>query len=78
MSAQTRYIKRYTENKTRSHQLTYESAGEDLIVSGAQLSPQMVSGDSTGSGCFLSVVHLSIKEDIHSLHYQIHLHYIQM
>lgn len=38
--------------------LTYESAGEDLIISGAQLTPQIIGGDSPCSSCFLSVVHL--------------------
>lgn len=40
-------------------QLTDESAGEDFIVCSAQLSSQIVGGDSTRSSCFLPVVHLS-------------------
>lgn len=37
---------------------TYKSAGEYLIISGAQLTPQIVGGDSPCSSCFLSIVHL--------------------
>lgn len=59
----------YTYHRTNSSWFTYESASEDLVVSGAQLSPQIVCGDSTCSSCFLSVVHLLIKLDIYSLNF---------
>lgn len=46
--------------------LTDESTGEDLVVGGAQLPPEVVGGDSTRSSCFLSIVHLSNKDNLHS------------
>lgn len=50
--------------------ITYESAGEDLIIGGSQFSPQIVCGDSTSSSSFLFVVHLFMKRDIHSQDYR--------
>lgn len=47
--------------------LTYESAGEDLVISGAQLTSQVVGGDSPRSSCFLSVVHLYKEKKTHLL-----------
>lgn len=43
------------------HERTYQPAGEDLVVRGAHLSPQVVGGDATGGGGFLPVVHLAAE-----------------
>lgn len=40
--------------------LTYQPAGEDLMVGDAELSSQVVGGDPAGGSSLLSVVHLSI------------------
>lgn len=54
------------QSHNKTNQLTYKSAGEDLVVSCAQLSPEVVGGDSACSSRFLSVVHLSVKMDVDS------------
>lgn len=46
----------------RLKSLTDESAGEDFIVGGTELPPQIISGDAACSGGFLPVIHLSVRE----------------